>query len=792
MIDNKKNFNEFLKKNLNPEQRKAVKSKDGVFLVVAGAGSGKTRVITSRITNLIVNENVQPQTIVGLTFTNKAAKEMKDRIKTFLYNKKELPYLGTFHSYCLRILKANSDLLPKPFESILDSDDQQKLFNTLIKRNGLSKQVTAKKLSYNISQIKNNLLNRREDVINYLNSDHIIRDLYAAYEQEKEASKCLDFDDLLIEAAKLLESNKTFQKEFQSKIKHVLVDEYQDTNVVQHMLLKNMVLDPKKKFTADSLCVVGDEDQSIYSWRGATIQNIMNFKKDFPKTKTIKIEQNYRSVQPILDAANTVIKYNKNRNPKKLWSDKKATDRIKTINCASEYQEGDVIAQYLKTAEKKQSLNTIALLYRAHYQSRAIEEALIRNYIPYKIIGGIQFYERKEVKDILAYLRLIVNGFDRVSFFRIINCPTRGLGAKFEELFYEQWNIDIFSDFTVIAKKLLANKLITPLKRLSLQKFIDVFSKIKADDKPSEAIEKIIIETQYITHLKNSYDKNDAEARIDNVKELIRATQYLEENGTNSIAQFLDEVALMQESAHNLGKEEKKDSVTLMTLHAAKGLEFDTIIIVGMEDGLLPSSRSLFDDDGLEEERRLFYVGITRAKERLMLTMADYRYAFGQASYQMPSRFLREMPKHLLSEVDFTKATSSQIDVTFCRWLGINLLNTPKSNVMTFGPARKNITRKTRNTFQNKKPSLSSSSTAKLRNTQGVTGPGHSRKNKYDTSSSSNPGKAKWKEHQPVQHKIFGIGVIQKVEEKHRDKIHITAKFKAGIKKIDAKFLQKV
>ena len=780
MIDHTKEFNQFIKQNLNKEQRKAVRAKDGVFLVVAGAGSGKTRVITSRIANLIINENVAPHTIVGLTFTNKAANEMKARIKSRLAGIAQLPFLGTFHSYCLKILKSNTNLLETPFTSILDNDDQQKLLSALIKRHGLSTRVTAKRLSYNISQIKNRLLHKKEDVIKYFNNDTMARDMYAAYEQEKTASKCFDFDDLLIETAKLFEKNKQFKKEFQETIKHILVDEYQDTNIVQHVLLKHMVLD-KKKLTAHSLCVVGDEDQSIYSWRGATISNIMHFKKDFPGTKTIKIEQNYRSVQPILDAANTIIKHNKNRNPKKLWSDKKGRDRIKTITASSEYQEGDIVSQFLKIASKNQKLSDVAILYRAHYQSRAIEEALIRNSIPYKIVGGIQFYERKEIKDILAHLRLVINPFDRVSFFRVMNCPTRGLGKKFEELFYTQWNTDIFSGFKDIAQKIIKDTLITAIKKEALTKFLHIFKTINENTKPSKAIEKIIIASEYITYIKNTCEQEEANSRIENIKELIRATKYMEQQGQNSvrpeppskafgqewrvegsvgvqnIAQFLDEVALMQESSQQTNQESDKDPVTMMTLHAAKGLEFDTVIIVGLEEGLLPSARSLHEDDALEEERRLFYVGITRAKERLLLTLADYRYAFGQGSYQIPSRFLKEMPQKLLGEIDFTKAYDHQIDAIFYRWLGINCPTQKSTPVLTFGTARKSTT-KSKQTIKIKTPAT----------------------------------KSRWKKNQPVSHKKFGIGVVQKVEEKGVGKIYITATFKAGIKKVDSQFLQLV
>jgi len=763
MVDHKNEFNAFLKDNLNEQQQKAVKEENGIFLVIAGAGSGKTRVITSRIANLIINKNVEPHTIIALTFTNKAAHEMKERTRKFLPYNAQMPFLGTFHSYCLRILRANKELLDKPFESILDTDDQKKILSDIIKRNGLGKRITAKKLSYNISQVKNSFSEDKNDMVSKLSSDPFLRELYSAYEYEKQASKCYDFDDLLVETVRLFERKPEFKQEFQKHAKHILVDEYQDTNVAQHVLLKHMTLDKKNKCQTDSLCIVGDEDQSIYSWRGATIANMIHFKKDFKQVKLIKIEQNYRSVQPILNAANNVIAHNKKRNPKKLWSQKKAKNRIKTINCSSEYQEGDIVTQYIKIASKKQSLNSIALLYRAHYQSRAIEEALIQNSIPYKIIGGIQFYERKEIKDILAYLRLIANPFDRSSFFRIINCPTRGLGQKFEEQFYIAWNQNIFSGFTEVANILLKEKKLTTIKHESLKRFTAIFEKFDQQTKPSDAIEKIIAQSEYKQFLKESCEKTEYEAREDNLKELVRATQFMEEQGIKTISEFLQEVALMQASSHALGQEEQKEHVTLMTLHAAKGLEFDTIIIVGIEEGILPSARSLYDSDAVEEERRLFYVGMTRAKERLLLSYADYRYAFGQASYQPASRFLQEIPENLQNKIDFTRANTTHINAEFCRWLSIPQ---PKvsSSVLTFGAAKKAISK------------TNSKSQPKI-------------KTKNETVWNSNKT---WKKNQPVKHKTFGIGVIQKIEAKGIDKTYITAKFKVGVKKLDSKFLTKV
>lgn len=452
MQTNREQLNQFITQQLNHEQQKAVIQKNGVLLVIAGAGSGKTRIITARIAHLILNEHVPASSILALTFTNKAAKEMKERIELFLGDHAHPPYIGTFHSYCLRLLKKNNSLLDNQFISILDEDDQQKLLQSIITRNNIGKQITAKQLSYQISHIKNQTLtpNQYETFNNKL-----FTSIYKAYEHEKQISKCLDFDDLLLETLKLFKKNPDFKKEFQETIRHILVDEYQDTNIVQHALLKQMSIDDSHTFISDSLCVVGDEDQSIYSWRGATVANIINFKQDFPQSNLIKIEQNYRSVQPILEVANKVIEHNKNRNPKQLWSEKQGSNRIRNLICLSDYHEAEVIAHLIKSSRQKRKEQSIALLYRTHFQSRTLEEGLIKHSIPYKIVGGVQFYERKEIKDLLAYLKLLINPFDRTSFFRIINTPSRGLGTKFEEQVHELWDNEPFLTFNNIINKLI-------------------------------------------------------------------------------------------------------------------------------------------------------------------------------------------------------------------------------------------------------------------------------------------------------------------------------------------------
>ncbi len=745
-------FDTFVTTQLNDQQKQAVTQTRGATLVIAGAGSGKTRVITARIAHLILNDNVDPSEIVALTFTNKAANEMKERIAHFLGDTAKVPFVGTFHSYCVRLLKKNSEKLPYPFFSILDEEDQKKLIQGILVRSGLQKKVTAQQVAYKISRLKNETLSD-EDV----NSFDIFNQIYNAYEQEKRASKAFDFDDLLLEVLGLFNKHTDFKTEHQRNVRHVLVDEYQDTNSVQHALLKHMALDAKAELTLDSMCVVGDEDQSIYSWRGATVTNMLHFTKDFPGTTIIKIEQNYRSVQPILQVAHHVIQNNEQRNPKKLWSAKQATDRIRGVHCLSEYQEGQAIAHLAKAMLQKKQ--TIAVLYRAHYQSRAIEEALIKASVPYKIIGGIQFYERKEIKDVIAYLRLVVNPFDRAAFFRIINTPTRGLGAKFEEQFHDIWHQQPLMTFADVAQKLIADGTLGASKADVVISFLKIFKGLDATSSASTALDQIIIASAYLTYLKTSCEPEEAQERIQNIRELHSAVKHFEANNITTTDQFLHEVALMREESKT-NKDTDTPPVLLMSLHAAKGLEFDTVVLAGLEEGCLPSSRSLANNEAIEEERRLFYVGITRARERLLLTHSRYKYTYGTMADQMPSRFLGEIPTQLVPMQDCAYLNDIQLRTFFADWLGI----THQSTVMTFSPS---------------KPATAAKKTP-VKPTVTQTSP---------APSKIVPG---WKMHQPVTHKKFGMGTVQKIETRDDQTVFVTVKFKTGVKKIEGSFLQKI
>lgn len=763
MNEHKKNFQTFISSHLNSEQQKAVTPAHGSFLVIAGAGSGKTRVITSRITNLILQHHVEPSSIVALTFTNKAAGEMQHRIEQALPHMQTKPIIATFHSYCLRLLKTNRHLLKSETFSILDSQDQYKLVQTIVKDHGVANIFNAKQLISNFSSFKMNDLLKLDDIVPNIPDYHLQKfmELYNAYETQKKVSNYFDFDDLLYKTYQLFETNPTFQNQHQNRHRHILVDEYQDTNIIQHELLKKMSL-VNGKIAVDSICAVGDEDQSIYSWRGATVKNILEFDQEFPNTTIIKLEQNYRSTQRILDIANHVITHNRQRKHKKLWSDQTENHTPLQLECLSDLQEAYSITNSIKTLNKTQDLSSIAILYRTHYQSRIIEEALIKDSIPYKMIGGIQFYERKEIKDLIAYMRLVVNPFDKMSFLRIINCPLRGLGAKFEEQFLDLWNTNPFSHFIDIARKLIDDNLIAPKQVATLSSFIKFFSELTEHTSPVYALEQFIKRTEYIVYLQDNFDKAEAQTKKENVFEFVRAAQYAEQMHKATLASFLEDITLMQE--HMTG-ENSADSVQMMTLHSAKGLEFDTVLLSGIEDGILPSNQSI-ELGNIEEERRLFYVGLTRAKKKLLLTHSKYRNTFGQMTVQQPSRFLQEIPSSLLQREEAKHWSKSQFTTFFTQWISQATLPTPK------------IAKPIRPMIQ-QYASVSKTSFNHSINPTIIT-----------TPKPSDQTSGKFKRLQSVKHAKFGLGIIQLIEPKG-DKTFITVHFTSyGKKKIESSFLE--
>ncbi len=666
---------------LNEQQRQAVVLTQGAVLVVAGAGSGKTRVITARMAAIIADPAHDPSSIVALTFTNKAAQEMRARLLVAVPSERaSKPFVGTFHAYCLLLLRMNAHLLQFPQFSILDADDQESILKKIITTQGLQKRMTPSQAGYGISALKNNMITDGQRALHDVTP--LLRDIYLAYETEKENARCFDFDDLLIQVLRLCRKNQDFKQRLQDRIKHVLVDEYQDTSLVQHELLKALVLNEEHELVAKSLCVVGDEDQSIYSWRGADVTNMLKFQKDFAPVTVVKIEQNYRSVQPILHAANDVIGNNRLRNPKQLWSDRKASDRILHLACRSGEHEAEAVSQYVQALPAGTKLHNVAILYRTHAQSRLIEEAFLRDGIGYKIIGGIRFYERKEIKDLLAYLRLFMNPFDKISAFRIINCPPRGLGKKFEEQVMLIWNQNPFLDFFHVLEELCrddGDEQVTGKKRQAVQELKQLF--VLASRRPTEVLDHIIKKSEYFAYIRSAYDAREAEAKVDNIYEFIEAIKSFEHIRGQGVTleDFLYDVALIQEKYH---EKESQDQVQLMTLHAAKGLEFDYVIIPGIEEGLLPSMRSLEKSESLEEERRLFYVGITRARERLVLLTAQYRSMYGQMIDYAPSRFLTEIRPGILRVLKADHLYGMRLRAVFEEWLGVRNVHTAR--IQTF------------------------------------------------------------------------------------------------------------
>lgn len=629
----------FLEQELNHAQKSAVMHTDGPLLIIAGAGSGKTRVITARIAKLILIDNVAPESILALTFTNKAAMEMKERIRHFLHGATTtIPFVGTFHSFCVSILKKYSHLLEKPFFSILDESDQEKIVKGILKRMGIDKRYTARSLIYTISSIKNKMMHPRKPILSELPAQ--LQEVYLLYEREKSQSFSYDFDDLLLEVLHLFTTNEEFRIKFQHNTQHLLVDECQDTNVVQYELLKKMAT-YEEHFAVASLCAVGDEDQSIYSWRGAKVENVHKFRNDFPKTTIIKIEQNYRCTQSILDIANDIIVNNKSRIAKNLYATKVGRTKPMLVTCASDYQEASVIVQTIVAVKKINPSYTQAVLYRAHVQSRLIEEELLKNSIPYVIIGGTQFYERKEIKDLVAYLRLVVNPYDKSAFFRILNVPTRGLGSKTEEILAHVWNNQPLLSCTELIEYVIKNEDFSTGKKEVLQNFLDIFKNINDSMPASSIFSHILSKTNYNKYIISEYEKEDAQIRLDNIEELRRAIEHFKLLGNDTVSSVVHEIALLQDKAFE--QQENKTVVFLMTLHASKGLEFDVVFIPGIEEGVLPSQRSLSDPSAVEEERRLLYVGCTRAREILVLSHAQYRYTYTHISEQSKSRFLYEI-----------------------------------------------------------------------------------------------------------------------------------------------------
>ncbi|HOI29967.1 MAG TPA: UvrD-helicase domain-containing protein [Melioribacteraceae bacterium] len=635
---------------LNQEQLKAVEYNSGPHMIVAGAGSGKTRVLTYKIAYLI-DKGLEPDSILALTFTNKAAKEMKERIKVLVGKKASSLWMGTFHSIFARILRIEAKSLNyQPNFSIYDREDSVSLVSNVLQNLNINlENLTPNGVQHKISFLKNQMIKPENFGKNMATTlaDKKFLEIYTEYNKRLFENNAMDFDDLLLKPIELFEENSKILSKYKKQFKYILVDEYQDTNKAQYQLLK--LLSPTK----DKVCVVGDDAQSIYSWRGAEIKNMLNFKKDFKGAKIFRLEQNYRSTKMILAAADSIIKNNTEQITKTLWTENNDGEELTLMRASDEKDEAFQIAKKIKKeiSTRKLSLNDISIFYRLNSQSRALEDALRREKIPYKIVGGVEFYRRKEVKDVLAYLRVLTNQNDEESLLRIMNFPQRGIGnTSITKMiaFARKLELSLFTTmsrvFEVIEVKERIQKNVKQFKML-LDKYIDLKDKLSIGELTSALVDELGI-------LKIYKEENSAEsmARYDNIQELLSAVQqYSKENPDSKLDDFLAEVSLVSGVDQY---DEKVNSVTLMTVHSAKGLEFPLVFITGLEEDIFPLSPRFDSDSKIEEERRLFYVAITRAQQKVFLTYARSRYRFGEVAYQSKSRFLDELDENTFEELN--------------------------------------------------------------------------------------------------------------------------------------------
>ena len=631
---------------LNKEQQQAVQHTEGPLLILAGAGSGKTKVLTVRIAHLLA-QGVNPYEILAITFTNKAAKEMKSRVEGLVGDVANRIWLSTFHSFCAKFLRFELDnfLGYNSNFTIYDTSDSQAVIKAALKTLNLDdKYYPVGAMIGAISDAKNKLLfasDFRKQARDFYQQK--VADVYEYYERELRKNNALDFDDLLLVAVKLLQSNEAVLDKYSKRFRYVMIDEYQDTNHAQYLLAK--LLSSYWK----NIAVVGDADQSIYAWRGADIQNILDFEKDYPNCTSIKLEQNYRSTKIILDAANAVIENNEGRPKKNLWTDKTEGAKIQHFTAQSEHEEAAFIGD---TIAKKHDIHGIpygdmAILYRTNAQSRVLEEALIKRALPYTMVGGTKFYDRKEIKDVLAYLRVLYNPFDDLSLLRIINVPKRSIGATTVAKLQDYARANGTSLFMTLTQLHLVDTIKGKTKE-KLEEFgILIFTLVaEMEDKTVlDILESILDRTGYLAQLEESTDPQD-QARAENIGELLSvAKDFQDTNPTGTVEDFLEQVALVND-VDSFEQEESK--VTLMTLHAAKGLEFPIVFLGGLEEGLFPHSRTLMNPEEIEEERRLAYVGITRAEKELYISNATTRTVFGRTSSYLPSRFIDEIPEELV------------------------------------------------------------------------------------------------------------------------------------------------
>lgn len=626
---------------LNDEQRRAVETTEGPLLIQAGAGSGKTKTLTHRIAHIIASGKAEAHNILSVTFTNKAAKEMRERVATLLGanadNRSFMPYMGTFHSICVRILRQDGEHIgiPRTFV-IFDESDRVAAVKQASKQLLVDeKSFPPRTLGGIISSAKNDMATPAEyaDLPGSTPAQRTAAQVFPLYEKALKDAAALDFDDLISKTAKLLQTKPEIRAKWQKLFKYIMIDEYQDTNAAQYKLVKLLTNENK------NIAVVGDDWQSIYSWRGADFRNILNFEQDYPNCAIIKLEQNYRSTKYILDAAYAIITKNQQRSDKKLWTAAGAGQPVQMLQLASERAEGEALVRRIRNSVDTgfRRYNHFAVLYRTNAQSRSIEETFIHYGIPYRIVGGVRFYDRKEIKDLMAYLRLIYQPEDRISFSRVVNVPARGIGAKSLETFYK-WQVASAKNLFTALTEVENCPDLTPRARKALSELGDILNTLRdneLNETPAVLIDSLVRRIDYMQYLDDGTPQS--ESRQENVKELISVAQEYQDLGLSG---FLEEVALVSD----VDQAQNGDNVvTLMTLHAAKGLEFPVVFMVGMEESTFPHSRALYDKQEMEEERRLCYVGMTRAREELYMTFATSRLLYGGVQHNPPSRFLAEI-----------------------------------------------------------------------------------------------------------------------------------------------------
>ena len=659
---------------LNPQQRAAVVHEGGPLLIVAGAGSGKTRVLTRRIAYLLGDRGVAPSAILAITFTNKAAGEMKERVAAMVGNRARAMWVMTFHSACVRILRENAKRLGMTSTfSIYDAADSQRLMALVCRELDLDpKRFPPRSLAGQVSNLKNELIDE-EDFARKASGpqQQLLAEAYTAYQRALRQANAFDFDDLIMVTVNLLQAFPDVAEHYRRRFRHVLVDEYQDTNHAQYMLVRELVggaVSQREKRTVDGelvrpgtggevppaeLVVVGDADQSIYAFRGATIRNILEFERDYPDTTVILLEQNYRSTQTILNAANSVITRNASRKAKNLWSDAGEGERIGGFVADDERGEAQFVADEIDRLHDAgtAAYRDVAVFYRTNAQSRVFEEVFIRVGLPYRVVGGVRFYERREVRDLIAYLRVLVNPEDTVSLRRILNVPRRGIGERAQACLTALVERERIS-FAAALRRVDEAYGIATRSASAVREFVALLDELRAmaESLPvPDVMEAVLARTGYLDELEESADPQD-ESRLDNLRELVTvAHEFAETNPTGTLADFLEQVALVADADEIPDADAERDGVvTLMTLHTAKGLEFPVVFLTGLEDGVFPHLRAMNEPAELEEERRLAYVGITRAQRRLYLTRSMQRNTWGAPSYNPPSRFIEEVPDRLI------------------------------------------------------------------------------------------------------------------------------------------------